>query len=82
MAVDSLTDTDIAILDFEKQWWQTASAKEDAIREQLGLTPVRYYTRLADLLNSEAALAHDPVTVNRLRRIAQSRQEARRFMRR
>jgi hypothetical protein len=82
MAVDSLTDDDIAILEFENQFWRTAEAKEDAIREQLGLTPVRYYTRLCQLLHSQAALAHDPVLVNRLRRIAQERQQARTFTRR
>jgi ethanolamine utilization cobalamin adenosyltransferase len=67
--MDSLTDTDRTILDLEHQWWATAGAKEDAIRA-LGMTPVRYYQRLNQLLESEAALTYDAVVVNRLRRIA------------
>lgn len=67
--MDSLTDHDMAILALEAQWWKTAGGKEDAIRDQLGLTPVRYYQRLNQLVDTQGALAHDAVTVNRLRRI-------------
>lgn len=66
---DMLTDQQQQILDFEAQWWATAGGKEDAIRDQLAMTPVRYYQQLNQLLDTEAALAHDPVLVNRLRRI-------------
>jgi Protein of unknown function (DUF3263) len=76
MAVNSQTDADTAIPEFEDLWWRTAAAKEDTIREQLGLTPVRYYVRLCHLLNSEAAVAYDPVLINRLRRIARARSRA------
>lgn len=34
------------------------------------MSAVRYYQLLARLVASEAALAHDPVTVNRRRRLA------------
>lgn len=71
MAVDSLTDDDRTILDLERQWWPAAGAKEDAIRA-LGLTPVRYYQRLNQLIDSEDALAYDAVTVRRLLRVRQS----------
>ncbi|GAS98874.1 Gp42 [Mycolicibacterium canariasense] len=67
--MDPLTDTDRAILDLEHQWWPTAGAKEDAVRA-LGLSPVRYYRRLNQLIDSESALTYDAVVVNRLRRIA------------
>lgn len=63
-----LSDTDRAILDLEGQWWATAGAKEDAIR-MLGISPVRFYQRLNQLLDSEPALTYDPVLVHRLRRI-------------
>lgn len=45
------------MLDLEAQWWQTAGGKERAIREQFGMTPIRYYQRLQQLLATEAAVA-------------------------
>ncbi|OBC11164.1 hypothetical protein A5784_35455 [Mycobacterium sp. 852013-50091_SCH5140682] len=67
--MDSLTDQDRAMLDVEREWWSTPGGKEIAIVECVGLSPVRYYQRLNRLLDTAAALDHDPVTVNRLRRI-------------
>ncbi|MGA5167668.1 DUF3263 domain-containing protein [Streptomyces lavendulocolor] len=72
-----LTDRDRAVLAVERLSWPGPGAKERAIREQLGLSPTRYYQLLNALLDDPAALAHDPVTVNRLRRLRASR-EARR----
>lgn len=66
--MDSLTDQQAAMLDLERQFWPTAGAKDDAIRA-LGYEPIRWYQQLNQLLATEAALAYDPVTVNRLRRI-------------
>ncbi|GAA4960341.1 hypothetical protein GCM10023238_29280 [Streptomyces heliomycini] len=51
--------------------------KERAIREELGLAPVRYYQLLNALLDDPRALAHDPVTVNRLRRVRETRRTER-----
>ena len=51
--------------------------KERAILEELGLAPVRYYQLLNALLDDERALAHDPVTVNRLRRVREQRRSER-----
>lgn len=66
--MDSLTNTDRAILDLERQWFATAGGKDEAIRD-LGLTPVRYYQRLNQLIESEAALTYGAVVVHRLQRI-------------
>lgn len=66
--MDSLTDTDLAILNLEAQFWATAGGKEQAIRD-MGMTPVRYYQRLNQLADTEQALAADSVTVNRVRRL-------------
>ncbi|KAA0942908.1 DUF3263 domain-containing protein [Streptomyces apricus] len=44
---------------------------------ELGLVPVRYYQVLNALLDTERALAHDPVTVNRLRRVRERRRTER-----
>lgn len=74
----TLSDRDASILAFEKQWWRHAGAKEQAIKEQFGLSGTRYYQLLNALLDNPAALAHDPVLVGRLRRIRGSRARQRR----
>ncbi|MFF6786523.1 DUF3263 domain-containing protein [Streptomyces sp. NPDC012510] len=75
--MDELDAREQAILALERQGWPGPGAKERAIRERLGLAPVRYYQLLNALLDDERALAHDPVTVNRLRRVRESRRSER-----
>ncbi|MDH6609093.1 hypothetical protein M2164_004728 [Streptomyces sp. SAI-208] len=65
------------ILALERRSFAGPGAKERAVREELGLAPVRYYQLLNALLDDERALAHDPVTVNRLRRVRQARRAER-----
>ncbi|MGW1026103.1 DUF3263 domain-containing protein [Streptomyces sp. NPDC002577] len=72
-----LTERQRAVLALERRSWPAPGAKERAIREQLGMVPVRYYQLLNALLDDPRALAHDPVTVNRLRRIRESRRTER-----
>ena len=67
--MDSLTDEDCAILTCEAGWWPTAGAKEQVIRDRLGLSPTRYYQRLNQLCETEAALAYNPVVVHRVLRL-------------
>lgn len=67
--MDSLTDIEQQMLDLEGQWWATPGRKEVAICDQFGMSAPRYYQLLNRLLGSQAAVAYDPVTVNRLRRI-------------
>lgn len=66
-----------AILALERRAFPGPGAKERAIREELDLSPVRYYQLLNALLDDARALAHDPVTVNRLRRIRETRRAER-----
>jgi len=66
-----------AILALERRGFTSPGAKERAIREELDLAPVRYYQLLNALLDDERALAHDPVTVNRLRRVREARRSER-----
>ncbi|MEU5278528.1 DUF3263 domain-containing protein [Streptomyces asoensis] len=61
------------ILALEGRGFSGPGAKERAIREELDLSPVRYYQLLNALLDDPRALAHDPVTVNRLRRVRETR---------
>ncbi|MCB5178855.1 DUF3263 domain-containing protein [Streptomyces antimicrobicus] len=64
-----LTAVEAAVLAYEGRTWPGPGAKERAIREGLGLTPVRYYQLLNALLDDPRALAHAPTTINRLRRL-------------
>ncbi|MEU4883091.1 DUF3263 domain-containing protein [Streptomyces althioticus] len=61
------------VLALERRGVVSPGAKERVIREELGLVPVRYYQLLHALLDDPRALAHDPVTVNRLRRVREAR---------
>ena len=65
------------VLALERRGFSGPGAKERAIREELGLAPVRYYQLLNALLDDERALSFDPVTVNRLRRVREARRSER-----
>ncbi|WP_436700997.1 DUF3263 domain-containing protein [Nocardioides sp. BYT-33-1] len=69
-----LTDTETAILTFERQWWKYAGAKESAVRERFGMSATRYYQVLNALIDRPEALAADPMLVRRLRRLRSQRQ--------
>ena len=73
----TLSERDQEILAFERQWWKYAGAKENAVRELFDMSATRYYQVLNALIDSPAALAHDPMLVKRLRRMRASRQRAR-----
>ncbi|GGU67419.1 hypothetical protein GCM10010211_35870 [Streptomyces albospinus] len=72
-----LSSRDEAVLAVERRSWSGPGAKERAIREQLGISPTRYYQLLNALLDDPRALAHDPGTVNRLRRVRDARRARR-----
>jgi hypothetical protein len=74
---DSLSDRDREILEFERQWWKYAGAKEQAIRDLFDMSATRYYQVLNALLDNPAALEADPMLVKRLRRMRATRQRAR-----
>jgi hypothetical protein len=76
-AAEALTDRDRAILDFERQWWKYAGAKEQAIRDLFDMSATRYYQVLNSLVDRTDALAYDPMLVKRLRRLRSSRQRTR-----
>ncbi len=76
-AAPELSERDQQVLAFERQWWKYAGAKEQAIRELFDMSATRYYQVLNALIDSPAALAHDPMLVKRLRRMRSTRQRAR-----
>jgi hypothetical protein len=75
--MDELTQRDIDILDFERSWWKHAGVKEQAISERFEMSATRYYQILNELLESPAAMAHDPILVKRLKRLRSYRQKQR-----
>jgi hypothetical protein len=72
-----LSERDLAVLEFERRWWKHAGAKEQAIRDQFGLSAARYYQVLGRVIESPAALVHDPMLVRRLQRVRAARLAAR-----
>lgn len=69
----ALSDTEQAMLDFEKITWRYLGRKEDAIRKRFGLSATRYFQRLNGLIDKPDALAYAPTTVKRLRRLREDR---------
>ena len=77
-----LSDRDLELLAFERQWRRYAGAKEQAIKETFGFSATRYYQLLGELIDRPEALQQDPMLVKRLRRLRCTRQReraARRF---
>ncbi|MFM9877448.1 MAG: DUF3263 domain-containing protein [Rhodoglobus sp.] len=68
---------DARILDFEREWWRHAGAKEEAIRTEFSLSAARYYQLLNALIDSPAAVRYDPMLIGRLQRARDARTSAR-----
>lgn len=64
-----LTPRERRVLDFERTWWKLPGPKDRDIKEQLGFSSTLYYRVLRDALDKDDALAYDPLTVRRLRRL-------------
>jgi hypothetical protein len=73
----ALTDLDLRLLGFERDWAARVGAKEAAIRSEFGLPAARYYQLLYVLIDSPAALRHDPLLVRRLQRLRDARTRSR-----
>lgn len=73
----ALSADDRQILDFERRWLRHAAPKEQAIREQFGLSAARYYQVLGRVIRKPAAIAYDPMLVGRLQRTRDDRVRAR-----
>ena len=69
----ALSDLEVRILDFERQWWRYAGAKETGIKEQFNLSAREYYELLNNLIDREDALAASPLLIKRLRRLREAR---------
>ena len=47
---ERLSERDRAILEFERQWWKYAGAKETAVRDKFDMSSTRYYQVLNALI--------------------------------
>ena len=77
MDKDELSERDRAILAFETRYTKHSAAKEESIREVFGLAAARYYQLLNAVIDSPAAVRHDPMLVGRLQRARDARARAR-----
>jgi len=72
-----LSEFEVKLLEFERNWWRHAGSKESAVKQLFNLTPPAYYQLLNNLIDKEAALMAQPILVKRLRRIRDARATAR-----
>jgi hypothetical protein len=70
---DALDERSLHVLAFEARSWQQPGLKAEAIREEFGISAARYYRILGELIDSPAALRHDPMLVKRLQRMREAR---------
>jgi Protein of unknown function (DUF3263) len=73
----ALSEREVRILVFERNWWRQPGAKEQAIRDMLGMSATRYYQMLNELIDRPEALVFEPVLVKRLRRQRAKRERIR-----
>jgi len=76
-AGEALTERERQILEFERQWWKYAGAKEQAIRDLFDMSATRYYQIINNLIDRPESMRFDPMLVKRLRRMRAARQRAR-----
>ena len=72
-----LSDLEVRILDFERQWWKYAGVKDAAIKELFNLSAKQYYELLNNLIDRPDALAASPLLIKRLRRLLEARVSSR-----
>ncbi|AZA10640.1 DUF3263 domain-containing protein [Corynebacterium gerontici] len=67
----------LKLLEFESRAPKSAGAKDDAIVKTFGISPIRYYQQLNVAIDQPAVMEAYPVLSARLRRIRDSRANAR-----
>lgn len=73
----STAPTDRDLLTFELSAPRSLGAKEDAIKQSLGLTPIRYYQRLNVAIDTPEMMEAFPLLTARLRRKRDERERRR-----
>ncbi|WP_227000819.1 DUF3263 domain-containing protein [Protaetiibacter intestinalis] len=72
-----MDELQLRVLEFERDWGARSGAKASAIRAEFDVAPARYYQMLSAIIDSPAALRHDPLLVRRLQRVRDARAAAR-----
>lgn len=72
-----LTDTELAIIAIEKQWWQFPGGKESAAFAATGLRSTAYHQALNRMLDDPRVESVEPHLVRRLRRVRDERRSVR-----
>lgn len=65
------------IIDIERSRWKYQAAKDQHVREVLGVSATRYYQLLDAMLDDPEAERRWPVEVRRLRRVREARRAVR-----
>lgn len=68
----NLSAADLAILEFAQRAPANPVVREEAIRKQLKISPMRYYQRLNALIDTPAARAKYPMLLGALERLRSS----------
>lgn len=72
-----LDDRARQVIEFERESWKLTVPKERAIRERFGFSPARYHQLLNRAIDTDAAVAYDPMLVRRLQRVREARRRKR-----
>ncbi|WP_102161213.1 DUF3263 domain-containing protein [Zhihengliuella halotolerans] len=73
MSRAELSELEKRMLALEKLHFKYAGAKEQEIRARFDVSPTHYYQQLNVLIDTDGALAYDPMLVTRLRRLRSTR---------
>lgn len=75
--VEGLTEQERAVLAFENQTWRSRDAKAQAIATAFGWSETRHYQYVNALIDLPGATVEFPMLVKRLRRLRDTRRQAR-----
>jgi hypothetical protein len=73
---DTLSERELAIIDFEATWFTLDEDRHDAIRARFSCSVEDYNLELNRVIDHPAALLADPLVVRRLRRHRERRRRA------
>lgn len=72
---EELNELEVQILEFEKRFYRLRGKKHVALSQEFGISTIRYFQILNQIIDKPAAVIAEPVLVNRLRRIRESRKQ-------
>ena len=64
----SMSAREVELIEYEGSWWKEPGNRADVVAKRFGLTLDEYRDVIDVLIDTEAALTHDPLVVRRLRR--------------